>query len=451
MPGVSLPPRLPALWRRQRLGGAGLLGTGRGGCAGPRAGGRRPRGSRRVASPPGRARYWTPPPRLTRGAVDGSAEEEEAEGGAKVGRTAGPDARAAPRESSRAQESLRALPAGCLGGREERGELCLQPQGPVGRSGARWSGGPCSCCPARGWDLRQGPELPPAPPTPTESLGRAWPEADVVDQISLRGLLSASRSAREAGCPGKPAPDPSRAPCPWQERSPAAVGAPRFTVDALGGQSRGAQCLGPAPLHPQGCPFYPPQEELGWEAPLRGQTLGARRGVPPGLGVRGSRERRGCVGMVVGERSLSPPPFPRWGSGPAGGVRRPGSATLRRRRFVCIQIPGAGGGENPVGPGTGSWQEPFVLGCAGPQRLYLWTRHWRAGAMAIHPDALPGSGSPGRHSRAGKVRQTRGSAGAGPFAARPSWSKRSTLLPPPHLHLTVTLPPACKHSPEEDP
>lgn len=41
-----------------------------------------------------------------------------------------------------------------------------------------------------------------------------------------------------------------------------------------------------------------------------------------------------------------PPPFQCWGTGPTGGVRRPGSPRSQRRRFVCTQIPGAGGGEN---------------------------------------------------------------------------------------------------------
>lgn len=94
------------------------------------------------------------------------------------------------------------------------------------------------------------------------------------DRISP--LWPPARSAREAGCPGKPAPEPSRPPRPQLQRSP------------CGRRSRWARLGGyrwdRAPSsHPGAAPFLTPWEELGMGTPLC-QQIGARRGVRPGLG-----------------------------------------------------------------------------------------------------------------------------------------------------------------------
>lgn len=98
-------------------------------------------------------------------------------------------------------------------------------------------------------------------------------------------------------------------------------------------------------------------------APLCGQILGARRGVRPGPGVRG-RGRAGGVLGTGGEGNVSPAPRPsragvRGRQGASAGRAPPRS---QRRRFVCIQIPGAGGGENPGDQDRGPGGDPLFWG-----------------------------------------------------------------------------------------
>lgn len=147
-----------------------------------------------------------------------------------------------------------------------------------GGTGLRVRGGP-SYCPVRARDLFQAPELPPAPPPPTESLGRAWTEADVV-----RSDFPAAAPGRAPAPLGRravlesQAPEPRRPVPAWSAR-PAAAGAP--SAARRSGWARvGGAPPGPAPLYTPPPPGLPVSAALGGVVPAE-----PRSAAGSGLGL----------------------------------------------------------------------------------------------------------------------------------------------------------------------
>lgn len=122
--------------------------------------------------------------------------------------------------------------------------------------------------------------------------------------------------------------------------------------------------------------------------------------------------------------NASPPPFTPRRPSRAGELGRQGASVGRapprsqRLRFVCIQIPGAGGGENRGEPRTGSQLDPLLWG----EQIFSFcvSVPWRAEAVEINPDGLPGRG-PGAIPELGRlVRPRESAAGAGPAPGAPA-------------------------------
>lgn len=221
-----------------------------------------------------------------------------------------------------------------------------------------------------------------------------------------------ARSAREAGCPGKPAPETSRLP------DPARAFALRLPLRVNKG---GGHRPDPAPHHPPptpGPPRFPrPGRSWGWGRRCVDRSERAT-GASLALG-KGQREGWGCwrrVGV-----SVSPPPLPALGSGPAGGVRRPGYATLPAPLLCLHSNPrswgrgGRGGGQRwGLGVDSLFWGEEvpglcvFVPGLGGLERRKL--------------TQLSCPGRAGGRSPSGKARQT--------LRRAPSWFRRISLRSP---------------------
>lgn len=136
-------------------------------------------------------------------------------------------------------------------------------RGLVWESGAKGSG-VSPRCRAGGRDRLRVPELPPAPPPPTESLGRAWTEADVVGSdfpaAAPRPLLWGGGLSWKAKLPTRAWP-----PSPWRERPPcsrgSAVRAPPLAVGEGGVRTSWAP-RSSCP-HRTGCPCFPALGRVG--------------------------------------------------------------------------------------------------------------------------------------------------------------------------------------------
>ena len=79
------------------------------------------------------------------------------------------------------------------------------------------------------------------------------------------------------------------------------------------------------------------------------------------------REGWECVGDGLGVNASPPPfhpppPFPRWGTGPTGGVRRSGSATLPAPPLCLHSNPRSWGRGESRGTQDGVPTGPFALG-----------------------------------------------------------------------------------------
>lgn len=159
-----------------------------------------------------------------------------------------------------------------------RGEHCQQPGGLEAGTGwgtgAKETGSLILSGPRPG--SSPGPGAAPGSPTPDGKFG-AGLDLGRCCGIGFPRRGPPARSAWEAGCPGKPAPKPSRLPHPRLEHSPCS----RHSGWARVG---GYRWDPPHPsTHPGAVPFPPLWEELGVGASLCRQ-IGVRRGVRPGLG-----------------------------------------------------------------------------------------------------------------------------------------------------------------------
>lgn len=219
---------------RERAGGR------RGGARSPSSGRRaeRDRGRRRRGRGGGARAGRRVGAERAGGARDSSREETVSEARAARGRSRGAPGAALSPFSGRGRL---ARAAGISGRRKgQRGAVVrsrssLRPRrglgaGPAapaaggpGRGPARergWEEGP-SCSRVRGRDPLRAPELPPLPHPRWKVWGGLGPRPMLWDRISPP--WPPARSAREAGCPGEPAPELSR-PCPrWTARPSAAV------------------------------------------------------------------------------------------------------------------------------------------------------------------------------------------------------------------------------------
>ena len=202
----------------------------------------------------------------------------------REGQGLGAQGRAAARTAVRPSASLRpprAASRGLASGasvarspRVRRHELAMG-NGAQGAGG----GGP-SYYPVHARDLFQAPELPPAPPPPTESLGRAWTEADVV-----RSDFPAAAPGRAPAPLGRRAVLESQAPEP---RRPVPAGALALQLlgrrpqpAARGGQGWGARRRDPAPLYTP-----PPPGAARFRRPGRSSAgRASERAAGSGLGL----------------------------------------------------------------------------------------------------------------------------------------------------------------------
>lgn len=139
-----------------------------------------------------------------------------------------------------------------------------------------------------------------------------------------------------------------------------------------------------------------------------------------------------------------PPPFPRWGTGPTGGVRQSGSATLPEPPLCLHSNPRSWGrGESRGNPGRGpNWTLCFGVNrsSASVSLCPGGPKQWKLIQMAC-----PGRG-PGAIPELGRlIRPRESAAGAGPAPGAPAVQEE----PPDAPHQVLTCPCTRLKAPQE--